>query len=966
MSANIFDSGKKINLFSKGLPGDLLSRRKKPKEDRALETKGSNFQKIMNFIARPGNAERQAIINMKQGKSAVEGLRAGITGKASPSGGEVIQALRGGQEPTTKTGKVAQAIGGFVADVANPLDPINYVGGGVVKAGSKGLQLAGKLAPFAKGLQKGERSLLGLHVPFANGAISLTPDFINKASGHLFEGIGKAAKTIPGVERGLSAMQPAFKKLSTFMNIGKSRAGNIETSEFTKSRGALQVPLAKKAASQIKAGSLAKVNPKLDKYYKSKGYTPEQIVGREMRRILEHPISKTQKEVGITGKFKGGEKLRSTVTNFLRKSVPTDGATLPTIKSLIRIQRPSLERIGALKKSRGLEGMVEGYAPRSLSEASRKQMKELGINVEHGERVFKQFTTEQAEALAQHPVYSAKFFSEIVGSKGLEKNPGLLDAFRKKNPVAASFYEDDAVKAYGKHLSASAKEVAASEAVESVAKNPSFARPTKEAWGDNAGRVVAVPIPERFKQPLRMVKDGEDTKRFMSGGKVWVDETIAPEFRKLTEVLSDSDKVNQFLASNDTMWKTLTQLWKRSVLYAPPGSIPTIMRNFTGNNFLSWLRGAWSPRGFANATKAIGTVLKYGDDPKAFANATQELGPLGQELRLMKAGNLFEEGLTKEAFEGARPLKKLEGLAGINIGGKANQAAENFSRIQHYLTRRSQGYTPEAAIADVRESLYDYVNGLPPVLQRFKNSPAGLPFISWMYFNIPAMLEQALKHPGKAMSIDRAKQNFEGQQSKKPDERALAEYVKGDLNIRLWQDPESGKWTYLRMKGTLPIADLEDVTSLEKFSDLMLASLNPITKTALENELNQSFFFKTAGGERAKIENYPGETSEFLRGQHSKKLINVVKNIRALSEINKLIPSKSGAPRLSPEEYGLRMTGLSLVPTDPKRDAEKAQTAFKRRLFELKRAKKIQENRHASTENIDKMLRELEANSFRR
>ena len=61
-----------------------------------------------------------------------------------------------------------------------------------------------------------------------------------------------------------------------------------------------------------------------------------------------------------------------------------------------------------------------------------------------------------------------------------------------------------------------------------------------------------------------------------------------------------------------------------------------------------------------------------------------------------------------------------------------------------------------------------------------------------MYFNIPAMLEQALKHPGKAMSIDRAKKNFEGTQGDKPDERALAEYIKGDLNVRLWMDKESG------------------------------------------------------------------------------------------------------------------------------------------------------------------------------
>jgi hypothetical protein len=947
----------KLSIFSGDLQRLLKPIRpaKSKSDSRALETKGSNLQKVLNFIGRPGNAERQALINQMQGKSWVAGLKAGITGKASPTGGDVIQAFRGGRAPENKAGKIAQGVGGFAADVLNPLDPINLVGGGIVKAGSKALQLSGKLAPFAQGLIKGERALLGIRIPFTQKSIPLTPDFINRAAGHTLTGVGRAAMTVPGVASVVKGMRPSFKKLSTFMNIGKSRAGHIEAEHFEKF-GKIQKPLADRAVGQIKAG---KLSPALLKHYA--GLTPEQIVGREVRHFLEKPILASQKKNGITS-ITGGKKFKNSVSEFLKTVERPDAPMLPAIRGIARMQEKSLGILGGMKKSRGIEGEALGYAPRVLSEESRKQMKELGINVEKGDRVFKDLTTSQIEALAKEPKYSSKLFSEIVGSKGLEKNPQLLDAFRKKNPAGASFYEDDAVKAYGTHLKSSSKEVAASEAVESVVKNPSFARASKEAWGENANRVVAVPVPERFKFPLRAVK-GEP--RLMQGGKVWVDETVAPEFRRLTEVLSDADKVNQFLATNDTMWKTLTQLWKRSVLYSPPGSVPTIMRNFTGNNFLSWIRGAWSVGGFSGASKAMATILKHGDNPKAFAEATANMGQLGQELRLMKAGNLFEEGLAKDVFEGARPLKKIEGLVGINLGGKANEAAENFSRVQHYLTRRAQGYTPEAAIEDVRESLYDYVNGLPPALQRFKNSPAGMPFVSWMYFNIPAMVEQALKHPGKAMSIDRAKKNFEAAQGDHPDERALAEYIKGDLNVRLWMDPKTGKWTYLRLKGTLPIADLEDVTSMSKFYDLMLASLNPITKTTLENTFNRSLFFKSAGGERSPIENYPGETSEFLRAEMPKKLINVLRNLRPLGEINKIIPSKGGAPKLSGGEYGLRMTGLSLVPSSPERDAQKAREAFQKRLSDLKRAKRTQEFYKKPTSGIDEMMRRLrEEESF--
>ena len=960
---------------SGGYQGFIKPARVKKANDRALETESSKFEKIMNFLGRFGAAERQAVINKTKGESVLSGLKEGITGRATPSGSDVITALRG-SAPTTTTGKVAQAATGFLADVLNPFDPLTYLGAGVVRGGAKALQATGKLAPFAKGLIQGERAALGLSVPFTQKTIALTPKFLDKSAGQFLTGVGGAIKALPYADDVINALSKPFTKIATQVNRMKANTGEFAKTEAVRSRAGLLPALTKKAGKGIEA-YLKKFNPGQLKQYKAMGIEPGEMVGREAVRWLERGLK--SKQSGVVQFEKGTTKLKSEMNAFLKKAVPEDGLTSPTIKSIARIVAPSLERQGAIKQKLGIEGLLENYAPRVLSETTKKQMEKLGVQIERGDRTLKEITTAQAEALLANPKFSSHMAAEIIGSKTLEKEPGIasafLDGFRQKNPKGAAFYEYDIAKSYGTALNRTARDVSITEAVDNLANNPSFARRTEKMWGDT--KAVAVEIPSAYRGLLSKHKDftGKGFK-ISNKGKVFVDPAVAPEFRRLMDVLTDSKRMNEFFAFQDTMGRTLTQLWKRWTLYAPPGSIPTISRNFMGNNFLSWFAGAWSPRGFADATTALNTVMKHADDPIMFNRVTNQMGDLGGHIRYMREANLFNESLSKEVLEGSKAWLPRTGNRAVDIvsapiqsAGKLNETAENFSRIQHFMTRIRQGWTQEAAAADVRERLYDYVNGLPPLLQRFRNSPAGLPFVSWMYFNIPAMVEQSIKHPGKAMSLDRAKKNIEStigvdSEGGKPDERALSEYIKGDAHIRLWMDEKTGKWTYLRLKGMVPVADLEDVLGLEKFASMMMASANPIIKTPIETYTNRSMFFKTAGGQPADIERYPGEMGEFLGMDMRKKNINILRQLRVLNEANRLLPSPSGAPRLQPQEHGLRMLGASMVPVDPNKDVQRAKMAFQQQKSALDRQKKYRSNNRKETSEIDKQLEALLGRSY--
>lgn len=974
------------------IPGN---RTRKPADGPALETEGSNLEKIFRVLSKPGDVERQALINLHQGKPVGENVlnilnikpnesipknvvnlfKAEPESVRPPSGSDLVQELRGGASPTSKTGKAAQAIAGIAVDVLNPADPLNWLGIGELKGGAKGLEALGKAPGVIEGLEQGGRAfgtlslknapVIGKYLPEL--AVH-TPKFVDEAAGGALRGLGDVGKALGG-GKVVDFFKPQFVKLAGYTNRAKVNATDLFEKMANLATPSKIKDLEKSAIEKIKAGKLGEINPDVSAHWDKMKLTPKQKVWAEVNRLAEMPIAEKS----------GGAKIPAYMKEFLGK-VPTSGDTLDEIKQIQNLRKSPLDILGEKKSKLGIEGQLEGFAPRIGSDSLFKTLDSIGVPREKAERSIKDFTMQQAEAIAkaenilgplaktpeaqqaisaQSARIRANFYGKMLGNKAMKENPQLLEKLKLIDPPGATIYETDGMKAFGKEVEGSSREISLWEGLGDILKNQSIAKTKLSDWGGE--HAVKWEIPKQFQ---KMIGDLRKDGAKINMGHMYVTPETAHELQNLVGVLTDTDKMQKMIGGIQGTLMGWTRLFSRMTLLSFPGTVPYGMRNITSNNIQSALAGAWSASGVAKAFKMIPALIKGAGNPERLAQEAEKLGPLGEHLKIMHDSNLFGETFSQDLFQGKRPLQKFEKAIGIDLAGKWNAYAEDFGRIQHYMTRIGQGWTPEAAIADVRKYLYDYAGGLSPQLQGAK---AIFPFLSWTRFNLPIMVEHMIKHPAKVEIPYRFKENIEntlGSTSQgKPDERALDEFVKGDFHIRLWQDEKTGKYTYLRLKNTIPIADLEDITGMTKFMDLMTSSLTPYIKTPLENLFNQSLFFRSAGGERSPIENYPGQTGKFLGMDMGRKTINTLRNIRPLSEVNRLIPGER--PILGAPEQAIRMSGLSLIPIDMNKSTESARFAYLKQLSNLKMAKKRQEQKGKPSEDIQKLMEQLNEQAYR-
>lgn len=107
----------------------------------AKEESDSLLFKAAEFLNRTNSASMGAVTEMLQGGDIGAAVGGSLTGKQVYGGQDVMAALLGGS-PDDKFNRRA----GLVADILNPLDPLNYVGVGA-------LTKTGKLAKLGKGLE---------------------------------------------------------------------------------------------------------------------------------------------------------------------------------------------------------------------------------------------------------------------------------------------------------------------------------------------------------------------------------------------------------------------------------------------------------------------------------------------------------------------------------------------------------------------------------------------------------------------------------------------------------------------------------------------------------------------------------------------------------------------------------------------------------------------------------------------
>lgn len=533
----------------------------------------------------------------------------------------------------------------------------------------------------------------------------------------------------------------------------------------------------------------------------------------------------------------------------LEKSLRDKGAT-PEVRSAIL---HAIEKGDKSLSPKGLDDVFEAGV--KFKTENETAWKALGGSTLDNYGLAHVATDEVADAASSKALRGAKLFSsdtpqdihrQWVKVDGEVKN--LADEGIQYDEKAGQFLKG---KTPVKVEQATAKEI--NETMTKVGKSPLFKEdlPTVVArMGISTGRKQAG------------VEFLEATKGLEGKAKELANET----YEKMTNVESVAKAIKAF--------DKIQNLWKAQVLVAPSYHI----RNEVGNLWNNFLANV-GPDAYVKSTAlqkrmASGTLSK---SDEVLVETMKKEGVIGTG----QYGGDITQSIADEI--GGASWNPVSQRFGLYKGNRAiGSAIEDNAKIAHYLQKIGDGFSPKAAAESVKKYLFDYGDltwGEQNILKRV------MPFYTWTRKNVPLQVEQFFNQPGKFSNVGTAQRDIESG-VETPNERYLNDYIKSNTPMR-WSTNEDGSTSYLLLGQWLPAASAVQILSQDPRK--LLDMISPVYKVP-KDFLNNQSFFKDTLGENQPIEKYPGEMKSFLGMDMGAKTANVLRNIRVLSELDKLNP----------------------------------------------------------------------------
>lgn len=368
-------------------------------------------------------------------------------------------------------------------------------------------------------------------------------------------------------------------------------------------------------------------------------------------------------------------------------------------------------------------------------------------------------------------------------------------------------------------------------------------------------------------------------------------------------------------------------------------------RNMVGNIWNNYLAGVVSPLDYNKARVIQVKMLKklpLTIEEETIVALARKNNVLGKGIMGAEIPRLYpQEG------KGILEFLQMPAQKGMDVG----RHIEDNSRLAHFINKTRKGLSPEEAAMSVKKYLFDYselTDFERNVLRRV------FPFYSWTRKNIPLQVEAMAKTPGKVAPVGKVMRAVE-------EEAGISEREKNILPSWVQErtpvifKKQGDQYSFFPIESWLPLADINKIF---RASDVLGELLSPIFKVPLELSLNRSWYFNQP------IEDYSGETEEFLKIDMPARVKYIASQIRALNEIDKFLDKsyKTSYPSPSMSEKATRFfTGIKIYRGDIKKatksrtwDIEKDVAALK---IGLKRAKRF--GRLAETERIQKQIIEF-------
>ena len=437
------------------------------------------------------------------------------------------------------------------------------------------------------------------------------------------------------------------------------------------------------------------------------------------------------------------------------------------------------------------------------------------------------------------------------------------------------------------------------------------------------------------------------------------------------------DKLSDPAASSiffKNFYDPLQRSWKAWTL----GVFPAYhSRNLIGNVWQNYLAGVNIAR-YKDAAriqtknsglaKVKGIAEQFGLKDKGITTDAGEFISDAILLKQARRHRAIDEGFTavESGFDDIEKLKRGGSLIlGENIpvaghlltgGRRLGITIENNAKLAHFLDRVKKGFSFEEAANSTKKFLFDYTE-----LTNFERNVMRrvFPFYTLTRKNMPLQIDKLIQQPAKFANIPKIREAIEESQGGRPNSVFLNDYMKeGFLNkgfgIRIRRGAAQDE--YFLLRNWLPAVDMLELLQPLDFTGQMVS---PILKSPAQWLSNYNFFFKR------EIEKVPGELGNFLGISLRKKIIDSLRNIRLLNEIDRLNPGNvfgtdrifrtdlPGATRLFSFATGLKLYA---------RDEQKAimwfnvglKNALKERRIALERAK-----RRGFQPEVDRLIVEI-------
>jgi len=370
------------------------------------------------------------------------------------------------------------------------------------------------------------------------------------------------------------------------------------------------------------------------------------------------------------------------------------------------------------------------------------------------------------------------------------------------------------------------------------------------------------------KQGRLMTPDeaGEFTAKFTDAGKG----TRVPKLMRkdVHDRLFSKDGMAAKLFNPDTpgefakIWKAQNRFWVGWTL-GPFAS--WVGRNIPSNMWNNLLGGVGFRARGRHSIDTVRVMNAFGDLTTGAAtnvDLTSDIGKLALEILehdVMASGFISTEagvemlrsmspkqGLTKLAKGMKTPVKGVMGLGGrvfkfdpqqnlfSKTGFGINAVMEDFERVLHYVAKRRGGHSvgnvltnsKKLSSAEAAESVFNSLGDFRPHNALTETVASVSPFIRWSAFNIPRNVRGMLENPAAVARAAGIKLSFDENHGVNVPKEVYPEWLQGQVSVPVGRDDE-GNLKVFALNQWWPMADLQDITSLDRLGHFLVRGLSP-------------------------------------------------------------------------------------------------------------------------------------------